>query len=121
MSSNSVEDSSVRHDVRWIALLTTAMESVTCLFRFGFGLESTRDTTVIARFTGGIRIHHGYVGAVMVLVASKNARCRRHPLLQSWVRRVGWAMIVSDLIHHFLVLWPITGDPQFDLMYPTVA
>ena len=35
-----------------------------------------------------------------------------------WMMTIGLAMIVSDLMHHFLVLWPITGDPKFDLVYP---
>jgi hypothetical protein len=29
----------------------------------------------------------------------------------------GSALLFSDLAHHFLVLWPTTGSPQFDLFY----
>lgn len=38
--------------------------------------------------------------------------------LRVWVLRVGAALILSDLAHHFLVLWPIAGDPHFDWVYP---
>ncbi|HBE71421.1 MAG TPA: hypothetical protein DDW52_25020 [Planctomycetaceae bacterium] len=31
---------------------------------------------------------------------------------------VGLALLASDVIHHFLVLWPVTGSPQFDFVYP---
>jgi hypothetical protein len=119
------ESATIREDVRWIVLLTAVMESVTCLLRFGFGMRSTRDTTAVAEWTGGIRIHHGYVGAAMLVLAlasTNSNRCRpsiRRPSVQKWIlRRVGGAMVASDLVHHFLVLWPITGDPQFDLVYP---
>jgi hypothetical protein len=27
-------------------------------------------------------------------------------------------LIFSDLAHHFIVLWPITGSPEFDIIYP---
>ena len=31
---------------------------------------------------------------------------------------LGAALFLSDMVHHFLVLWPVTGSPQFDLVYP---
>ena len=103
-----------RRDWIWATALTVLFEVATCISRFGMGLQSTRDTGFIAPFTYGIRIHHGYVGALLVLAATLlNAR-----RLRPWLFRFGVALIASDLIHHFAVLWPITGDPQFDLTYP---
>jgi hypothetical protein len=26
-------------------------------------------------------------------------------------------LLASDLVHHFVVLWLLTGSPQFDLFY----
>ncbi len=98
----------------WILGLTLAFEGVTCLFRFGFGLQSTRDTTWLARFTFGIRIHHGYTGVLLVVVAL----CGDGTWCQ-WALRVGAALVLSDLIHHFLVLWPTQGHHEFHLTYPT--
>ena len=103
-----------RVDYIWIAALTVAMELVTCFFRFGMKLRSTHDTAWLARFTLGIRIHHGYIGVLMVVVALMLA----HGVFRTWLVRVGAALVLSDLVHHFLVLWPIVGSPEFDLVYP---
>jgi hypothetical protein len=95
-------------------IAAAAFEAVTLLFRFGLGLQSTRDTRWLRRWTGGLRIHHGYVGAA-ALPASLLAPVP--PLIADAGVVVAGALIVSDLVHHFLVLWPLTGSPQFDLTY----
>jgi hypothetical protein len=95
--------------------LAAAIELVTLAARFGLRLQSTRDTAWLARFTFGLRIHHGYIGALLVLAAHAlpvSARAR-------WIGLVlGWALVVSDAVHHLIVLWWFTGSPQFDLFYP---
>jgi hypothetical protein len=38
-----------------------------------------------------------------------------------WRRRLlvaGAALALSDLVHHFVVLWLVVGDPEFHLVYP---
>ncbi len=101
--------------VRWGLVLAVVIELITMAFRFGLDLQSTRDTTFVSKLTFGLRIHHGYVGVVMILVALWiSARSGPRNLLYV----VGIALIVSDLLHHFAVLWPITGSPEFDLVYP---
>jgi len=30
---------------------------------------------------------------------------------------IGLALVLSDHIHHFIVLWYFVGSPQFDLFY----
>ena len=108
---------------RSIAILTITLEGFTCLLRFGLGMESTRDTaSSVGRWTGGIRIHHGYIGIALLLTARWCQTRRSRPVASVLQRRrmqiVGWSLVASDLIHHFLVLWPITGSPHFDLVYP---
>lgn len=104
-----------RGDWIWIVLLTLGFEAVTCLARFGLELQSTRDTAVLAQATFGVRIHHGYVGALMLLgLHSPRVPERWRP----WLFRIGAALVCSDLVHHFAVLWPITGSPEFDFVYP---
>ncbi len=98
----------------WIIILTLALEAFTCLLRFGLKLESTRDTEFLSTLTFGMRIHHSYLGILLVLLVMNldpGSFSRR------WGWRIAWALVASDLIHHFLVLWPITGDPQFHLYY----
>ena len=108
---------SVRQVILYSAVLTVLIEAVTVLFRFGLHLESTRDTaSTIGRLTGGIRIHHGYFGLLAVVIAA--ALLHRRPLLGRWLLVIGIALVASDLVHHFLVLWPIVGEPEFHLFYP---
>lgn len=102
-------------DVGWTAFWTVAFEGVTLLGRFGLGLQSTRDTSWLKHWTFGLRIHHAYFGLLMVLVAVGRGH---KDWWGDWLLRIGLALVLSDLIHHFLVLWPITGSPEFDIVYP---
>lgn len=88
-------------------------EGFTCLFRFGFGLAATQSTSWMAAFTFGFRIHHGYVGLVLLLLALAIGS----PGLRRALIIAGVALTVSDLVHHLLVLWPITGSPEFHIRY----
>lgn len=96
-------------------LLTAALELTTIFFRFGLGMESTRDTSFLAGFTMGLRIHHGYWGLLLWAVGwlAVHRGGWRNLLIM-----IGAALVLSDLIHHFLILWPITGSAEFDLWYP---
>ena len=99
----------------WIMALTVVIEIVTVALRFGLDVRATRDTSLIGHLTFGLRIHHGYFGALLLLVAlirPKSVHVRHLALI------VGVALVASDLIHHFLVLWPFTGSPELDLNYP---
>jgi len=98
----------------WLGLLLAALiEAVTVVLRFGFDMQTTRDTVWLSPFTLGFRIHHGYFGVVLLLAV---------PFLKGWPRNallaVGVALLASDLVHHFIVLKAATGDAQFHLRYP---
>jgi hypothetical protein len=94
-------------------LLAVLFEAITLGFRIGLSLQSTRDTAALGAYTFGLRVHHGYVGLSLVPLGWCFPLGIRHAL---WM--VGIGLIFSDLAHHFLVLWPITGSPQFDIVYP---
>ena len=61
-----------------------------------------------------MREHHGYYIVPLALISLfvKNRFWKNALLI------VGIGCFVSDMVHHFLVLWPITGSPHFDLTYP---
>ncbi|MEQ9406294.1 MAG: hypothetical protein RIK87_01155 [Fuerstiella sp.] len=103
--------------VLWAVGLTVAIEAFTCLLRFGLRLQSTRDTaSTIGHLTCGLRIHHSYIGGVLMLVA-----CwlwDRYSAASWWLLAIGLGLFFSDMIHHFMVLWILEGSPQFDLVYP---
>jgi hypothetical protein len=94
-------------------LAALAFEAITCALRFGLGLQSTRDTSTLARFTFGLRIHHGYAGVALLIGCAflKPSRLRDGLII------AGIGLAASDLVHHFVVLWLVTGDPRFDLFY----
>jgi hypothetical protein len=94
-------------------ILALLFEAITIGLRFGFQLQSTRDTTAIGAITFGLRVHHGYIGLFLVPLAWCFPLGLRHAV---WMIAIG--LIFSDLAHHFLILWPITGSPEFHLVYP---
>ena len=99
----------------WTLLAAAAIEASTAALRFGAGWQSSGQTSWLGELTWGVRVHHGYVGAVILLLACLGR------LPAGWRKLLaiaGGALLVSDLVHHFLVLWPVTGSPQFDLRYP---
>lgn len=113
---DSSQSNSNRRLAAYAIAVTAVFELITCVMRFGLQLDSTRDTaSTVGKLTCGIRIHHSYIGAVVILVA-----CwlwNKTPDKAWWLLVIGLGLLFSDLIHHFLVLWPITGTPQFDLVY----
>ena len=97
-----------------ILFLTTIIEAVTLFFRFGLGLKSTESTaSTIGKLTFGIRIHHGYIGLLLIIATyifkPKNKVTEYLPI-------IGWSLFLSDIIHH-LILYVVTGSADFDLVY----
>lgn len=104
----------------WAIVLTLLFEAVTVLFRFGLKVQATRDTAkYVARWTRGFRVHHGYWGVPLLILGAALLATSIGPMQAAiWSLILGLALIKSDLVHHFLVLWPITGSHDFDLVYP---
>ncbi len=95
---------------------TVLLEVITVVLRFGFSLQSTRDTaSTVGRLTFGLRIHHSYIGIALLPVAMWLDR--RSPKWSTILLALGLGLFFSDMIHHFVVLWLVTGSPQFDLLY----
>ena len=118
---------SVRRVVLWSLFAAIVFELITLVSRFGLGLQSTRDTQFLAAWTMGFRIHHGYVGVLgllcvllcgLLLPDVQKGKWRGISRGKwGWLLIISVGLIASDLIHHFAVLWPLTGSPQFDLTY----
>lgn len=99
------------------AVLTLSIELVTVTGRFVLGVEVLSDTPSPLRdLTGGLRVHHSYLGIGGLAAALPLSGSFPEPAV--WVTVAGVALLVSDLIHHFCVLWPITGHHEFYLIYP---
>lgn len=99
-----------------VLLAAGLVELGTLFCRFGLDLHATRDTaSTIGLLTGGVRIHHGYIGLILMIAS---IWLRHRPKAFEWLLIAGLALFVSDAIHHFGVLWLLTGDPEFHLVYP---
>ncbi len=100
--------------------LTLVFELVTVLLRFGLNLRSSEATaSTVGKLTFGLRIHHGYIGVVMVVLSLLFSRTNK-PFRQILLI-TGIALVLSDAVHHFVVLWLITGSPEFDVFYPAAT
>lgn len=100
----------------WIISGAAGIELLTIALRFGLELQATRDTASnIGVLTGGIRIHHGYIGILLLIISLVLWRYTR-PFAQRMLI-IGAALLISDLIHHFVVLWLLTGNPEFNILY----
>lgn len=95
--------------------LSVILESITAFWRFGLGVRADTATTFVKRLTFGIRVHHGYIGTLLLFAAWI---VREPDYIYNCLLILGGSLAISDFIHHVLVLWPITGSPQFHLKYP---
>lgn len=96
-------------------LVTVVIEAITILFRFGFNMRANSDLAFLSYWTGGLRIHHLKLGLLLCMVAFATGTA---PYWHNTMIIVGSALVVSDVTHHFLVLWPLTGSHEFNLTYP---
>jgi len=91
-------------DLQWIVELAVVFELFTCILQFGFGWSSAR--------IGPIHLHHAYLGIAILLYLVYRPIPNDDNLSRwKWAFRTAWALILADFAHHFLLLWPATGDP----------
>jgi hypothetical protein len=77
-----------------ILILTFIIEFTTIISRYFFGSMKTRYKNFKSKYK--VRIHHGYIGLVLVLI---------HLIFtNNLLYIIGSALFLSDTIHHFIVL-----------------
>lgn len=77
-----------------IILLTIIIEITTISGRIFFG--SARENYKKSKFRYKIRIHHGYFGLILIGI---------YFLIRSDILLIiGLALLISDVIHHFIIL-----------------
>ncbi len=90
-----------------ILLLTLAIELAAIVGRITFGSVKGWYTNVIKLTSLNIpRIHHGYIGIALLLIAYFF-----HP--SKTLTMIGAALLLSDLLHHFVVLPLWIGRTEF--------
>jgi hypothetical protein len=101
----------------YTGLIAAALfELVTVIMRFGFKMSSPTHTRRMARFTGGYRIHHGYPGIGMFLAVPL---IPSPTVIGSLVIIIAMMLLLSDLVHHAIVLPLCVGRHEFDVKYPS--
>ena len=98
----------------WQIILITALviEAVTIFGRFFFKISSKDILMRIMhhyKWKRVIHVHHLFFGLVVIGLAIYQGSLVGIDL--------GIGIVLSDLIHHFIVLWVIIGDPEFRLVY----
>jgi hypothetical protein len=103
--------------INWtlIIILTIAIELATIFTRFVFKISSKETYIKIIKKLNLkfiIHIHHGILGIVVAILAYIYG----FPIIYN----IGWSMIISDAIHHFIVLYLIVGNPEFHIIYKNI-
>lgn len=99
-----------------VVVLTSLFEGATCLLRFGCGMKAPNKLSWMKRWTRGYRIHHGYPGVALAGVTAVGIP--DHPIVWGGVM-IGWALLLSDAVHHFVVLPLAVGRTEFYLRFPS--
>jgi hypothetical protein len=100
-------------NIKIIIITALAIELLTIVVRFGFKISSKEVYIKIMKkfkFKKFYHIHHLIWGILLAVIFYSN------PLLLN----IGIGVILSDLIHHFVVLWTVVGSPEFHIVYKNV-
>ncbi len=99
------------------AVITLAVEIITLAGRFLLGVKIFDDTPgKLRELTFGYRLHHSYLGLAGLFAGMVFSGFA--PAWVGWLYIGGIALLASDLIHHFCVLWPLTGHHEFFISFP---
>ena len=97
-------------------MLAISLELLTVFVRFKFKIK-TKDVLIkiMKHFDLKkiVHFHHGFVGIIIFVIAYFYG-------LFFWAD-IGFGILISDAIHHFLVLWPIMGSPEFHVLYRNIG
>src|SRR5262245_35685639 len=93
-------------------IATLVIEVVTLIFRFCFLIRpEVSPAYSVGMLLAGIRIHHGFFGLLFLFLAMLLRRSKA--VLVPWFLVLGIGLLASDIVHHFVILAPILGDPEF--------
>lgn len=99
-------------DLTTVLAWAVVIEAITILLRFGGKVSSQRlIKKVIKRFHLRFlpHIHHGMIGITLAVLGEIFGR--------GMLVNVGLGLLISDIIHHMVILWLLTGSPEFRLLY----
>ena len=101
----------------WFIIITAVViEVITIIGRFGFNISTKSLWVKVMKHYNRrhwVHVHHVFIGLLVVAIALivKN----------NLVLNLGLGVIMSDAIHHFIILWPLIGSPEFHIIYKNKA
>ncbi len=96
-----------------ILITALAIELVTIIVRFVFKISSKEIyIKIMKRFKlkKFYHFHHLIWGVIIALIFYPN----------EFLFSLGIGIFLSDIVHHFIVLWIIVGNPEFHLVYKNI-
>ncbi len=101
----------------WFIIITAVIiEIITIIGRFKFNISTKELWTSLMKHYNRrhwVHMHHVFLGLIIVAISLivKN----------NLALNLGIGIILSDAIHHFVVLWPLIGSPEFHVIYKNKA
>ena len=100
--------------LNWVYLIVfiIAIEIFTIIVRYGFKISAKVSYEKILKrfgFKKMIHVHHMYFGAIIAWYSYINN-------FPGWFN-FGLALIITDIIHHFIVLKSVEGDSEFRFIH----
>ena len=104
--------------MNWTIVVLTAViiEFFTVFGRFIFGFRSRDFLRKAMKYFGWKRVfhfHHLFMGLILMGFSIF--------FNGSLLFSLGLGVALSDVIHHFVVLWIIVGDPEFKVVYQSLG
>ncbi|MEK6846875.1 MAG: hypothetical protein AABY16_01775 [Nanoarchaeota archaeon] len=101
----------------WLIIITAVIvEIITIVGRFKFNISTKNFWVSVMRHFNKkhwVHVHHIFLGLIISALAL---------ILESNLAlNLGIGIALSDAVHHFLVLWPLVGSPEFHIMYKNKA
>jgi hypothetical protein len=99
-------------NISTILIVAFLIEIITLFGRFFFKLSSKKIYIKLMQKFGlksFVHFHHSFFGLILSFFSFYYGL--------TFLFNLGLGMILSDLFHHFVILWSIVGNPEFHIFY----
>ena len=101
----------------WLIIITALIiEIVTIVGRFGLKISTKNVWIAVMKHYNRrhwVHMHHVFLGLIIAAIAILTDN--------NLALNLGLGVILSDAIHHLVILWPLVGSPEFHIIYKNKA